>query len=162
MRQLQASPSCQQFSTLINKLDLFTNLRILSLSQPDLLQYARCWDRSTMIPSRGLATAALFAARRPLISSRSLGCGFTAAYLRQRLGQNAINRPVSRVWESTVVNPDDAVPPIAPEEGADKSGHITTHSNEAILFFDSESSCRRTIACLSADMETRYLSSQTQ
>lgn len=162
MQQLQASPSCQQFSTLINKLDLFTNLRILSLSQPDLLQYARCWDRSIMIPSRGLATAALFAARRPLISSRSLGCGFTAASLRQRLGQNAINRPVSRVWESTVVNSDDAVPPIAPEEGADKSGHITTHSNEAILFFDSESSCRRTIACLPADMETRYLSSQTQ
>ncbi|KLP23333.1 mitochondrial rRNA processing protein PRP12 [Fusarium fujikuroi] len=89
-----------------------------------------------MIPSRGLATAALFAARRPIISSRSLGCGFAAASLRQRLGQNAINRSVSRVWESTVVNPEGAVPSIAPEEGADKSGHITTQSNEAILFFD--------------------------
>ncbi|KAF5538468.1 mitochondrial escape 2 [Fusarium mexicanum] len=89
-----------------------------------------------MIPSRGLATAALFAARRPLISSRSLGCGFAAASFRQRLGQNAINRPVNRVWESTVANPEDAIPPIASEEGADKSGHITTHSNEAILFFD--------------------------
>jgi hypothetical protein len=39
----------------------------------------------------------------------------------------------------TTANPGDiaSIPPIASsEEGADKSGHITTDSNEAILFFD--------------------------
>lgn len=91
-----------------------------------------------MIQSRGLAGAALFAARRPLISSsRSLGCGLASSLLRQRqqqlrFGQNGMYRPVS-----TTVMPDseNAVPiPSVSEEG-----HITTQSNEAILFFDSES-----------------------
>ncbi|KAF5021996.1 hypothetical protein F66182_5953 [Fusarium sp. NRRL 66182] len=93
-----------------------------------------------MIPSRGFATAALLAARRPLTpSSRSLSCGLTAAsFLRQRLGQNVIKQCTSRAWESTAINPGDApvVSPIASEQGVDKSGHISTQSNEAILFFD--------------------------
>ncbi|KAM5355614.1 hypothetical protein ACJ41O_002260 [Fusarium nematophilum] len=93
-----------------------------------------------MIPSRGLATAALLAARRPLsCSPRSLGSGLEATpYLRHRFDKAAIRRPASRVWESTTVNSPDSVtfPPHVPEEGADKSGHIITHSNESILFFD--------------------------
>ena len=93
-----------------------------------------------MIPSRGgLATAALLAARRSLPSSpRSLGLGLVAASHFRHFDQNVIRRPVSRVWESTTVNPDAAaVPPHVSEEGADRSGHIVTHSNESILFFDS-------------------------
>ncbi|RGP77319.1 hypothetical protein FLONG3_4554 [Fusarium longipes] len=75
-----------------------------------------------------LSRAGLFATRR---SATSL--------LRQRLNQNTIRRqPISRAWVTTA-NPGDiaSIPPIASsEEGADKSGHITTDSNEAILFFD--------------------------
>jgi hypothetical protein len=96
-----------------------------------------------MIQSRGLAGAALFASRRSLISSsRSLGYGLASSLLRQRqqqqlqqqqrFGQNSMYRSVS-----TTVMPDseNAVPvPSVSEEG-----HITTQSNEAILFFDSES-----------------------
>ncbi|KAF4980928.1 hypothetical protein FZEAL_3173 [Fusarium zealandicum] len=93
-----------------------------------------------MIPNRGLATAALLATRRPLAASpRSLGFGLAAtSYLRQRLDQNVIRQPLNRAWESTTANAADAtaVPTHTCEEGADKSGHIVTHSNESILFFD--------------------------
>ncbi|RSL90218.1 hypothetical protein CEP51_000820 [Fusarium floridanum] len=92
-----------------------------------------------MIPSRGgLATAALLPARRSLPSSpRPLGLGLAAVSHFRHFDQSVVRRPVSRVWESTTVNPDAAaVPPQASEEGADTSGHIITHSNESILFFD--------------------------
>ncbi|KAL6919637.1 hypothetical protein ACHAP8_002585 [Fusarium lateritium] len=86
-----------------------------------------------MIPSRGLARAALFAARR------STSTGSATSLLRQRINQNALrHQPLNRAWITTANLGDLAsVPPIASsEEGADKSGHITTESNEAILFFD--------------------------
>ncbi|KAF0635146.1 hypothetical protein FPSE5266_11608 [Fusarium pseudograminearum] len=83
----------------------------------------------TMIPSRGLARAALFAPRRSA----------TSFLLRQRINQHTIRRqPLNRAWITTA-NPGDlaSIPPIASsEDGADKSGHISTDSNEAILFFD--------------------------
>ncbi|KAM0203562.1 hypothetical protein ACHAPA_000480 [Fusarium lateritium] len=92
-----------------------------------------------MIQSRGLAGAALFAARRPLIS-RSLGCGLASSLLRQqqqqqqqqqqRLGQNVVQR--RSVATTVMPDSEDTVPvPSVSEEG-----HITTQSNEAILFFD--------------------------